>query len=149
LFHYIQAEYQQQSFGFLLPLLSHEMPELRTDKLFRCQDTLVSVNWKQDDAFIVAFSRLEEQWSILKSIDGGYTSEDRGIRYGYAVDRGQTHPVIVNIGSNLHCSIDQSTPAAHIDQPWDRNYYDLQTLLDLVGPSLPLIDKNQPNPEEL
>ena len=99
-FLYIQSEYDDEVHGHLLPMFADELPSFRVDKLFRCADTLVSVEWRDDDAHIVVFSEKGQLWRILESIDGGFNGEDNGVRYGYAVDRKHSHPVIIDMGNH-------------------------------------------------
>lgn len=85
-FNYLETNQDEELIGWLLPKFRLEMPAFRIDRLFKCVDTLISVEWKGDDAHVVAFSRSGHQWSILESIDGGHAGEDEGVRFGYAID---------------------------------------------------------------
>lgn len=85
-FNYLETDQDGEVIGWLLPRFRLELPAFRIDRLFRCADTLISVEWREDDAHVVAFSKSGHQWSILDSIDGGHAGEDDGVRYGYAID---------------------------------------------------------------
>ena len=120
---------------------------MRTDALFRCSNALISVEWTNGDAHVKAFSESDD-WRILENIDDGFTDEQDDIQYGYAIDKGHTHPIVIEIGTK-RCLIDQSTQAAALEHHWIQDNYTLQELLDIVGASLPQIDSNEPIPDEL
>jgi len=61
------------------------MPAIRADALYQCSNTLVSVEWKKGDAHIAAFSK-HDPWKILESIDNGFSSEEKSVHYGKAID---------------------------------------------------------------
>jgi hypothetical protein len=90
----------------------------------------------------VAFSVDDHKWNILESIDGGYSSEDRGVRYAYALDKNHSQPIRVDIDGNKYCLIDKSTEPAAIKHNWSRQNYGINDILDLVEGSLRLRDKN-------
>ena len=129
-------------------MFADELPSFRVDKLFRCADTLVSVEWREDDAHIVVFSDKGQLWRILESIDGGFTGEDDGVRYGYAIDRKHSHPVIIDMGNHEYCKVDQFTDPAVIVNNWSEDFYNLDEILNLVDHGLELLDKRPPEPED-
>ena len=97
---------------------------------------------------MIAMSQEGHGWNIKESIDDGIAGSDEGIRYGYFVDKGHTHPVRIEVEGNSHCTIDQSTPAAVIGQTWKKGYYKVKEILSLVG-SLPVISNENPNDGDL
>lgn len=62
-FHYLAAEHEGERFGLLLPLFSQMVPAMRTDRLFRCSNSIVSVEWIEGNAHIVIFSQ-HDRWRI-------------------------------------------------------------------------------------
>jgi len=117
-FKYVDVEVDGKGHGFLLPLFAEEMPSFRVDRMFRCHETLVAAEWRGSDAHIVTFSKAGEQWRIVDSIDSGFTSQGRGLRYGYAVDKGNAGQVVVNMGKK-YCSIDKNTVPSVIQNTWN------------------------------
>ena len=115
------------------------MPSLRTDTLFRCHNTLLSVEWRKGDAHVVALSEMDHGWNIKESIDDGVAGEHEGIRYGYFVDKGHTHPVRIDLEGDKHCTIDRSTASAVIGRTWKKSFYKVREVLDLIH-SLPIVD---------
>ncbi len=93
--------------------------------------------WSQGDAHIVVFSK-HDPWSIKESIDSGIVNEEREIHYGKFVDEGHTHPIRIDLANHKYCLISQDTPATKIDVDPNQEFYDLETILDLVGASLPI-----------
>jgi hypothetical protein len=84
-FHYIAVKHQDTTFGYLLPSFSERVPGFRTDRIFKCAHSIVSVEWIGSSAHIVVFSQ-QDKWRIAENIDGGFRSDERGISYGYAID---------------------------------------------------------------
>lgn len=95
-----------------MPLFSQIAPGVRTDRLFRCSNTLVSVEWIDNSAHIVIFSE-HDTWRITESIDGGFRSDERGLFYGYAIDYGHVHPVKIDIGNHEYCVISRDSKPAN------------------------------------
>jgi len=116
-FHYAAVAHNGQTIGYLLPSFSETVPAFRTDKIYRCSNTIVSVEWMDQSAHIMVFGQ-EDNWRIEENIDGGFRSDERGLYYGYAVDAGHVHPVKVFVGDREFCTIDRSTPAANVDFKW-------------------------------
>ena len=65
----------------MLPSFASELRQMRIDRLFRCSNTLVSVEWVGDDAYVVALSA-SGRWNLIENIDSGFIDEERGIQYG-------------------------------------------------------------------
>lgn len=109
------------------------VPAFRTDRMFRCSNSIVSVDWIEDSAHIVIFSQ-HDRWRITENIDGGFRSDERGVYYGYAIDYGHVHPVRISIGDHQYCLISQeSTPALIEEFDWqEKEDYNLDDLLFLA-----------------
>ena len=148
-FNYLETDQDGEVTGWLLPRFRLEMPAFRIDRVFRCAETLVSVEWKENDAHVVAFSKSGHQWSILESIDGGHAGEDEGVRYAYAIDQQHEKFIVVNIGTDAYCQIGRKTVPAKVQSQWSSELYTLQSILDLVGDELELKAKGKPIEEEL
>lgn len=126
------------AYGLLLPSYSEPVPAFRTDRIYRCKNTIVSVEWIDQSAHIVVFSQ-DDPWRIEESIDGGFRSDERGLYYGYAIDYGHVHPVKVHVGDHDYCIIDKKTPPANIDFKWEvRENYEINDILYIAGESLPV-----------
>ena len=144
-FNYLETDQGGELTGWLLPRFRLEMPAFRIDRLFRCADTLVSVEWKGNDAHVVAFSKSGHQWSILESIDGGHAGEDEGVRYAYAIDQQHEKSIVISMGTDSYCQVGRKTVPARVQNQWSSELYTLQSILDLVGDELEL----RPVEEEL
>ena len=53
------------------------------------------------------------------------------------------------MGDNKYCQISRKTPAASIQNTWNEDFYTLQELLDLIAEPLQIVDKIDPNLDEL
>jgi hypothetical protein len=73
-FHYVAVAYERKTTGYLLPSFSETLPAFRTDKIYRCSNTIISVEWIDQSAHIVIFGQ-EDNWRIEESIDGGFRSD--------------------------------------------------------------------------
>jgi hypothetical protein len=104
---------QTISVGYLLPSFSELVPAFRTDRIYKCSETIVSIEWVNGDAHIVVFSE-KDKWRIAENIDGGFRGVERGIKYGYVIDYGHVHPVKLYVDDHHYCIIDYSTPKATI-----------------------------------
>lgn len=139
-FHYIAVGYEGGNYGYLLPSFSERVPAFRTDRIFRCSNSIISVEWIDDSAHIVVFSQ-DDNWRIDENIDGGFRSSERGLDYGYAIDYGHVHPVKLHVSDRRFCLIDRSTRPAEIGFNWTvRENYELNDILHLAGESLPVHD---------
>ena len=140
-FHHLAVELEGGRFGLLLPQFSQMVPALRTDRLFRCSNSIVSVEWVEGSAHVVIFSQ-HDRWRLTENIDGGFMSDERGVHYGYAIDYGHIHPVRISIGEHQYCLISQESAPAVIEEfDWqEREDYSLDDLLFLAqGGSVPLL----------
>ena len=54
---------QTTSLGYLLPSFSEQVPAFRTDRIYKCSETIVSIEWINGDAHIVVFSE-RDKWRI-------------------------------------------------------------------------------------
>ena len=100
-------------------MFPQEMPAFRVDRLFRCGDVVVSVEWKKSDAHVVAFSPSGHHWRILESIDGGYTGEEGEVRYAYAIDRKHEGAVVIDMGDGTYCKVSQDTKPSRVQNTWN------------------------------
>lgn len=147
-FHYLAVRQGGSGHGYLLPSFSEPVPAFRTDRIYRCRNSIVSVEWIEQSAHIVVFSQ-QDHWRIDEEIDGGFRSDERGLYYGYAVDHGHVHPVKVFVGDREYCTIDRLTAPADIDFKWEvRENYELNDILYIAGESLP-VQRGPARAEEL
>ena len=129
--------------GYLLPSFSHQVGGVRTDRLYRCSNTLIMAGWCSGNAYLKIFSQ-GEQWYLQEHIDDGFRGSERDIEFGEATDKDHQHPIQVDIGEQHHCILTQETPAASISFDWKVNEnYSLQEVLNIVGDSLPVHRKVQ------
>ncbi len=146
-FHYMAVREGDATYGLLLPSYSEPVPAFRTDRIYRCRNTIISVEWYDQSAHIVVFSQ-EDPWHIRESIDGGFRSDERGLYYGYAIDHGHVHAIKVHIGDHDYCKIDPKTPPAAIDFKWEvRENYDINDILYIAGESLPVYGRSTSSEE--
>jgi len=61
------------------------MKAFRVDQLYRCANTLISVNWVESEAQVWKFSQ-QDEWIHVDDLQSGYVFRDHGVLYGYAVD---------------------------------------------------------------
>jgi hypothetical protein len=142
-FHYMAVRHEGSTYGYLLPSYSQRVPAFRTDRIYRCSNSILSVEWIEDAAHVVVFSQ-EDRWHIAESIDGGFRSDERGLYYGYAIDEGHSHPVKLQVGHRKYCLVDRNTPTANIDFKWEvRENYELNDILYIAGESLPVHDSTK------
>jgi hypothetical protein len=66
-------------------MFSQDLSALRTDRLYRCSNTLLSVDWKHGNSYIVVLSK-HDSWRIQESIDNGFVNEERGVHYAKLID---------------------------------------------------------------
>ena len=50
------------------------MPAIPIDSLYRCSDTLISVQWQEEDAHVSVFGE-RERWILHQNIDNGFRSD--------------------------------------------------------------------------
>ncbi len=135
-FHYIAIKNEGTVFEYFLPSFSELVPAFRLDRIYKCSETIVSIDWINGDAHIVVFSE-RDKWRIAENIDGGFRGAERGISYGYAIDYGHVHPVKLYIADHHYCIIDSKAPSATFKFDFEvRENYELNDILYLAGPTL-------------
>lgn len=68
-----------------MPAFIDKTPALIIEHLYRCSNTLISVEWYDGSAHIVAVSE-DAKWTIPENIDNGHRGKDKGVSYIYAID---------------------------------------------------------------
>lgn len=88
--------------SYLLPAFPEKTRGLLLDHLYRCSNTLISVDWHDNNAEIVAVSE-DTNWRIHENIDNGHRGKDKDVSYIYAIDEGHVHPIRIDIGEKFFC----------------------------------------------
>ncbi len=63
---------------------------------------------------------VHDRWRLVENIEDGFTNEERGVQYGYAVDWGHFHPIMFEISPNGFCMISQDTKPAIINTEFSK-----------------------------